>query len=168
MEPTMASTAALIGVAASGSLILVCSCLWPWYRATRGASVGRRLAASMGDQVAGTISRHRCWARLLFCSSDEDALVLDAVVDQCDDATVPLGMPFSLRVAVPPDAGRWAAFRLELCADEEQLVLMELHDSPAGPKARLLAGDLALVLSLEEASGWPTFDPPAPSAYDPG
>jgi hypothetical protein len=159
-------TAALVGMAAIGSVVLVRLGLWLSHRASRSASVERLPAAGRRGRLAGPISRHRCRARLLFCTGDELGLVLDAVVEHCDDATVPVGMPFSLRVATPPGAGRWAAVRLELCAEHEQSVLMELHDSTAGPKARLLAGDLALVLPLEEASGWPTFDPPAPSAYE--
>jgi hypothetical protein len=162
----MSWNAALIGVAASGCLVLVGPCFWVWYRASRGASVEQLLPGSSKDRGAELISSHRCWARLLFCSSDELAFVLDAVVEQCEDATVPLGMPFSLRVASPPDTRSWVAFQLEPWAEQEQLVLVELQDSPAGPKARFLAGDLALVLPLEEASGWPTFDPPTPSAYD--
>ena len=158
-------TAAVVGLVASGSLVLVCLCFW-LYRASRRALVERRLPASRRGRVAGPVSRHRCWARLLFCSSDERALVLDAVVEHCDDAAVQVGMPFSLRVASPPAAGGWAAAQLELCAEHEQSILMELHNSPAGPKARFLAGDLALVLPLQEASGWPTLDPPASSAHD--
>lgn len=99
----------------------------------------------------------RCWAQLLFVHREDCSLVLDGVVVQAREGDVPTGTPFSLRCDVPASAGGWVADRLNVLADKERLMLLELRTEPSGPKARLLVGDLALVLALERASGWPVL-----------
>jgi hypothetical protein len=96
---------------------------------------------------------------VVFCRRENLSLILDAVVEECEDATVPSGMPFALRVAIPTSAGRWVSIQLEAFAEQDRLVLVELQDGPSASQARLLAGDLALLLTLEDASGWPVLTP---------
>ena len=109
--------------------------------------------------------RQRCWVRLLFCESDDLTIVLDGVVERCDDVSVPTGLPFSLELAAPPVAGGWVVAQLERFAEQASSVLVDVHDSVTGPKLRLLSGPLTLVFRLERRSGLPMFrssPPPRP------
>lgn len=157
----------LVTMVLIGSLAAVGVCVWLCYRASWvGPIEQRRDTARNPSAPESTATRHRCWAWLVFCESDERSLVLDAVVDESDDAAVPPGLPFSIRVARPSRAERWVPTKLKLFAEQECLVLFELHGSPTGAEARLLAGDLALVFRLEQANGWPLFGPPRPSQHN--
>ena len=147
----------LLGTAAC--VVVPAFCIWLCYHAALRATVASRDGGRRTAAVPAGSLPHRCLAKVVFCRREGLSLVLDALVEECEDGTVPSGMPFALRVARPTSAGRWVSFQLETFAQEERLVLVELQDGPMGPQARLLAGDLALILKLEDASGWPALTP---------
>ena len=134
-------------------------CLWLCYRVMVRAAKERRAVAvgAPAPLISPAPSAARCWARLLFVRRDDWSLVLDGVVDESREADVPAGTPFSLRCDMPVSAGGWVADHLRVFAEENRLMLLELRKEPSGAKARVLVGDLALVLKLERASGWPAL-----------
>ena len=152
----------VVALGLSGSVLAPGFCLWLCYRSSRLASREAR-AVSPGRRPALSPKGHRCWARLLFCHVEESSIVLDAVVAE-DDPTVPSGMPFTLRVTKPVTVRHWATSRLGQLAKRDSVVLVELSQDAIGPRARLLATDLTLILELQEATGWPAPNPAWPSA----
>jgi hypothetical protein len=142
----------LLGVAACTAVPAFC--VWLPYRAAVRATMEVRFGGRKTMPGLGPESIPRCSARLVFASRQLLSLVLDAVVEECGGSTVPPGTPFSLRVAVPASARRVAS-QLEAFAREERLLVLKLVGAATGPSVRLQAGDVAMVLRLEDATGWP-------------
>jgi hypothetical protein len=109
------------------------------------------------DRSSRGISRaHRCRARPVFAELGRTSFVVDALIEASDDLTVPLGMPFSLRL-VPPDRGDDYLFsRLRATVQRGHPVSVEVVESQAGRNARLCANGWITVLRVEHTSGWPS------------
>src|SRR5438105_4645894 len=70
-------------------LFVAAGCCWAVAGVRRSRPLGGRLRPA---------SRHRCRARPLFSHVGSSSFMLDALIETCDDPTVPRGMPFSLRL----------------------------------------------------------------------
>jgi hypothetical protein len=104
---------------------------------------------------AAVVVSRWCRGVVLFVVWAGAGIVLDAIVDDCDEAEVVPGTPISLRLRVPPgtrsivDAFRWAL-------EEDPAVTIELRAGASPPDARLSTSTAHIVLPLERSVGWPS------------
>jgi hypothetical protein len=101
---------------------------------------------------------HRCRARPLFSQVGSSSFVLDAVVETCDDPTVPRGMPFSLRLTRPPNRRSDYLFtRVRALVEQGHALIVDVEDYVITRTARLCANGWTVVLDVDHASGWPSY-----------
>jgi hypothetical protein len=87
--------------------------------------------------------------------------MLDALVETCDDPTVPRGMPFSLRLTRPTRRSDYLFARVRASVERGHALLVDVEDHLTARKARLCANGWTVVLELDHASGWPSYGPSA-------
>jgi hypothetical protein len=100
-------------------------------------------------------SIHRCRARPLFAHVGSSVVMLDALVETCDDPTVPRGTPFSLRLTPPTRRGDYLFSRVRASVERGHALLVDVEDHLTARRARLCANGWTVVLNLDHASGWP-------------
>lgn len=102
------------------------------------------------------IFTYRCQARPLFSQYGQSLFVLDALVETCDDATVPRGLPFSLRLIRPTRKSDYLFSRVHSAVERGHALLVEVEDHLTARKARLCANGWTVVLDIAHTSGWPS------------
>jgi hypothetical protein len=65
-------------------------------------------------------------------------------------------MPFSLHLVPPERSDDYLFSRVRARLEYGHPVAVEVHESPAGRKARLCANGWVSVLEVEQTSGWPS------------
>ena len=99
---------------------------------------------------------HRCRARPLFSQVGSSSFILDAIVEACDDPTVPRGLPFSLRLTRPNRRSDYLFSRVRAFVEQGHALLVDVEDHLVARRARLCANGWTVVLDIDYASGWPS------------
>ena len=102
-------------------------------------------------------SIHRCRARPLFSQVGMSSFELDALVETCDDPTVPRGTPFSLRLIRPTRRSDYLFSRVRASVERGHALLVEVEDHLTARTARLCANGWTVVLNIDHTSGWPAW-----------
>jgi hypothetical protein len=106
--------------------------------------------------IHGPLERHRCRARPLFSELGMSSFQLDAVVEVCDDPSVPLGTPFSLRLTRPNRRSDYLFSKVRSSVERGHALFVDVEDHLTARKARLCANGWTVVLDVVHAAGWPT------------
>lgn len=106
--------------------------------------------------LRGPLYRHRCRARPLFSELGMSSFQLDAVVEVCDDPSVPLGTPFSLRLTRPNRRSDYLFSKVRTSVERGHALFVDVEDHLTARKARLCANGWTVVLDVVQAAGWPT------------
>jgi hypothetical protein len=136
-------------------------CLFAAGCASLALAAGKRRRSLVAGLLPAVI--HRCRARPLFSHLGKSSFQLDALVEACDDPTVPRGMPFSLRLKGPTRRSDYLFSRVRASVERGHALFVEVEDYLVARKARLCANGWTVVLEVEHAFGWPAA--PEPSAY---
>jgi hypothetical protein len=102
------------------------------------------------------LSSHRCRARPLFSELGESSFQLDAVVEACDDPTVPTGTPFSLQLNRPNRRSDFLFSKVRMSVERGHALFVDVEDYLTTRKARLCANGWTVVLDVVHVAGWPT------------
>jgi hypothetical protein len=122
-------------------------CCWALAGIRRGRPPGGRLLPA---------SIHRCRARPLFSHVGMSSFMLDALVEACDDPSVPRGMPFSLWLTRPTRRSEYLFSRVRASVERGHALLVVVEDHLTARRARLCANGWMVVLDVDQASGWPS------------
>jgi hypothetical protein len=116
-------------------------------------AVRRREQALLGFKKP--LSSHRCRARPLFSQVGTSSFQLDAVVEICDDPTVPPGTPFSLRLTRPTRRSDYLFSKVRASVERGHALFVDVEDYLTARKARLCANGWMVVLNVDHSAGWP-------------
>lgn len=101
------------------------------------------------------VSSHRCRARPLFSEVGMSSFQFDALVELCDDAGVPRGTPFSLRLTHPTRRSDYLFSRVRASVERGHALFVDIEDYLTDRKARLCANGWTVVLDVVQTAGWP-------------
>ena len=107
-------------------------------------------------QIHRPMSSHRCRARPLFSELGNSSFQLDALVEACDDPTVPMGTPFTLRLTRPNRRGDYLFSKVRASVERGHALFVDVDDYLTARKARLCANGWTVVLDVVHVTGWPT------------
>jgi hypothetical protein len=82
--------------------------------------------------------------------------MLDALIETCDDPTVPRGMPFSLRLTRRTLRSEYLFSRVRASVERGHALLVIVEDHFTARTACLCANGWTVVLDVDHASGWPS------------
>ena len=83
--------------------------------------------------------------------------MVDALIETCDDPTVPRGTPFSLWLSRPARRSEYLFSRVRASVERGHALLVIVEDHLTFHKARLCANGWTVVLDVDHASGWPSL-----------
>jgi hypothetical protein len=124
--------------------------------AMAGLTLGDRHRNRLFRGVRRPMSSHRCRARPLFSELGNSSFLLDAIVEVCDDPTVPMGTPFSLRLTRPNRRGDFLFSKVRASVERGHALFVDVEDYLTARKARLCANGWTVVLDVVHVAGWPT------------
>lgn len=124
--------------------------------ALAGLIVADRRRNSLFRGIRGPLFSHRCRARPLFSELGMSSFQLDAIVELCDDPTVPLGTPFSLQLTRPNRRSEYLFSKVRASVERGHALFVDVEDYLTARKARLCANGWTVVLDVVHAAGWPS------------
>lgn len=119
-------------------------------------AVAHRRRHRMFPRIRGPLSIHRCRARPLFSEVGQLSFQFDAVVEDCDDPSVPRGTPFALRLKRPTRRSDYLFSRVRASVERGHALVVDVEDHLTAQKARLCANGWMVVLDVVQSAGWPT------------
>ena len=123
--------------------------------ALSGLTLAHRRRDHWSSGIRRPFSNHRCRARPLFSEVGQLSFQFDAVVEMCDDPSVPRGTPFSLRLRRPTRRSDYLFSRVRASVERGHALVVEVEDYLTARKARLSANGWMVVLEVVQSAGWP-------------
>lgn len=102
------------------------------------------------------MASHRCLARALFSELGESSFQLDALVEACDDPSVPAGQPFTLQLHRPNRRSDYHFSKVRASVERGHSLFVDVEDHLTARKARLCANGWTVVLDVVHVAGWPS------------
>ena len=124
--------------------------------AMAGLTFADKRRTSLFRGMGKPMSSHRCRARPLFSELGNASFLLDALVEACDDPTVPLGTPFTLRLTRPNRRSDYLFSKVRASVERGHALFVDVEDYLTARKARLCANGWTVVLDVVHVAGWPT------------
>jgi hypothetical protein len=121
-----------------------------------GLTLAERRRNRLFCGVRRPLSSHRCRAWPLFSQLGTTSFQLDAVVEVCDDPTIPQGTPFSLRLTRPNRRSDYLFSKVRAAVERGHALFVDVEDYVTARKARLCANGWTVVLDVAHSAGWPT------------
>ncbi|HLJ08379.1 MAG TPA: hypothetical protein VKX24_07560 [Acidimicrobiia bacterium] len=118
-------------------------------------AVAHRRRSRVLPRLRGPLSIHRCRARPLFSEVGQLSFQLDALVEDCDDPSVPRGTPFALRLERPTRRSDYLFSRVRASVERGHALVVDVEDHLTARKARLCANGWTVVLDVVQSAGWP-------------
>lgn len=120
-----------------------------------GVTFTHRRRTDVFRGIRGPLSSHRCRARPLFSEVGQSSFQLDAIVETCDDPSVPRGTPFALRLKRPTRRSDYLFSRVRTSVERGHALVVDVEDHRTARKARLCANGWMVVLDVDQSAGWP-------------
>ena len=124
--------------------------------ALAGMIFADRRRNSLFRGMRGPLFSHRCRARPMFSELGMSSFQLDAVVEICDDPSVAIGTPFTLRLTRPNRRSDYLFTKVRTSVERGHALFVDVEDYLTSRKARLCANGWTVVLDVVQAAGWPT------------
>ncbi len=102
------------------------------------------------------MASHRCLARALFSELGESSFQLDALIEACDDPSVPAGLTFTLQLHRPNRRSDYLFSKVRASVERGHSLFVDVEDHLTARKARLSANGWTVVLDVVHVVGWPS------------